>query len=83
MSKNVKVYALSTCVHCQHCKDYLDELGQPYDCVYVDRLAAEERAEAMAAVRKVNPAMSFPTVIVEGVAIVGFDKEALDKALGG
>jgi glutaredoxin-like protein NrdH len=81
MSKHVTVYALSTCIHCSHCKDYLDERGQAYECVYVDRLSGDERNDAMALVRKLNPAMSFPTVVVEGRAIVGFDKDALEKAL--
>jgi len=83
MSKNVTVYALSTCIHCKHCKDYLDERGQAYECIYVDRLGGEERTEAMAAVRKANPVMSFPTVIVEDKVIVGFDKDELEKALEG
>jgi glutaredoxin-like protein NrdH len=81
MNKKVTVYALSTCIHCTHCKEYLEERGQAYECVYVDRLSGEERNETMALVRKANPAMSFPTVIVDGQAIVGFDKEALEKAL--
>jgi len=82
MPKNVKVYALSTCIHCKRCKEYLDELGQPYDCVHVDMLSGEERVAAMDAVRKANPALSFPTVLVGGsTVIVGFDKAALDAAL--
>ena len=81
--KTVKVYALSTCIHCKHCKEYLDERGQPYECVYVDRLAGEERSETIAAIKKVNPNLSFPTVMVDNTVIVGFDKEQLEKALGG
>jgi len=79
---NVKVYALSTCIHCKRCKEYLDELGQPYDCTHVDMLSGEERALALEAVRKLNPALSFPTVLVgDSTVIVGFDKSALDAAL--
>lgn len=81
--KTVKVYALSTCIHCKHCKEYLDERGQPYECVYVDRLAGEERSETIATIKKVNPNLSFPTVMVDNTVIVGFDKEQLEKALGG
>ena len=84
MHKKVKVYALSTCIHCQRCKEYLDQLGQPYDCVHVDRLTGEERSTAMDAVRKLNPALSFPTVLVgDSTVIVGFNKDALDQALRG
>ena len=81
MSKKVKVYALSTCIHCKHCKEYLDEKGQVYDCVYVDRLAGDERRETIDAIKKVNPGLSFPTVMVDEVAVIGFDRDALDKAL--
>jgi len=82
MNKHVQVYALATCVHCKHCKEYLDQLGQPYDCVHVDMLSGEERVAAMDAVRKWNPALSFPTVLIEeSIVVVGFNKDALDKAL--
>lgn len=80
---SIKVYALSTCIHCSHCKEYLEEQGQEYECVYVDRLSGDERNQVMAEMRRINPALSFPTVIVEDKVIIGFDKEALEKALEG
>lgn len=80
---SIKVYALSTCIHCKHCKEYLEEQGQEYECVYVDRLSGDERNQVMAEMRRINPALSFPTVIVEDKVIIGFDKEALEKALEG
>ena len=81
MSKTVKVYALSTCVHCKQCKDYLDTRGQNYECVYVDRLSGEERKQAIEDIKKVNPKLSFPTVLVEANVIIGFDKSELEKLL--
>ena len=78
----VKIYALSTCIHCKHCKEYLDARGLTYDCVYVDKLEGAERREAIAEIKKVNPGLSFPTVLIEGRVIVGFDKPELDKILG-
>ncbi len=83
MSKSVKVYALSTCIHCKHCKEYLDGKGQDYECVYVDKLTGEERKKAIEEIKKVNPTLSFPTVLVENKVIIGFDKEELQKALEG
>lgn len=84
MTRKIKVFALSTCIHCKHCKEYLEEQGLEYDCVYVDRLSGEERNETIAFIKKVNPALSFPTVVVdEDKVVVGFDREELDKALGG
>jgi glutaredoxin-like protein NrdH len=81
MIHKVKVYALSTCIHCKHCKEYLDEKGQAYDCVYVDKLTGDERRGTIEEIKKVNPGLSFPTVIVDDTAVVGFDKDALEKAL--
>jgi glutaredoxin len=81
--KNVKVYALSTCIHCKHCKEYLDERGQVYECVYVDKLEGDERKTTIAKIKSVNPNLSFPTVVVGEAVIVGFDRQELEKALGG
>ncbi len=81
MTKSIKVFALSTCIHCKHCKEYLDEQGKSYECVYVDKLTGDERKQTIEEIKKVNPSLSFPTVIVEEKVIVGFNKEELDKAL--
>jgi glutaredoxin len=81
MKKSVKVFALSTCIHCKHCKEYLDERSQPYECVYVDKLAGEERKNTIEEIKKVNPTLSFPTVMVGDKVIVGFDRQEIDKAL--
>lgn len=81
MKKSVKVFALSTCVHCKHCKAYLDERGQPYECVYVDQLSGDERRNTIDEIKKINPSLSFPTVIVGEKVIVGFDRQEIDKAL--
>jgi glutaredoxin-like protein NrdH len=79
--KKVKVFALSTCIHCKHCKEYLDERGQPYECVFVDKLEGEERKNTIEEIKKVNPTLSFPTVLVDDTVIVGFDKQEIEKAL--
>ena len=77
----VKVYALSTCIHCRNCKNFLDEMGVPYDCVHVDQLTGEERKQMVEEVRKYNPAVSFPTVVVGGTVVVGFKKDELTRLL--
>lgn len=79
--KPVKVYALSTCVHCRNCKDYLNEMGVNYECVHVDQLTGEERKLIVEEVRKLNPSVSFPTVVVGDKVVVGFKKEELSKLL--
>ena len=77
MSADIKVYALSTCVHCKHAKEFLEEKHIPYDCVHVDYLTGEERAKMMDIVRKLNPALSFPTIVIGDKVIVGFRRDEL------
>jgi glutaredoxin len=82
MTPPVKVYALATCIHCRHAKDYLEEHNIPYDCVHVDALFGEERTNVMYDLGKLNPAMSFPTILIGDKIIVGFRQEEIEKALG-
>ena len=81
MNKNVLVFALSTCIHCRHCKEYLDEKGIAYEVTHVDKLDGDEQAEAMDRVREYNPSCSFPTVIINNgeKVLVGFSKKRFDE----
>ena len=77
MDSEIKVYALTTCVHCKHAKEFLEEKHIPYDCVHVDFLTGEERTKIMDIVRKLNPALSFPTIVIGDKVIVGFRRDEL------
>ena len=77
----IKVYALSTCVHCKHAKEYLDDHHIAYECVHVDFLTGEERNTIMAVVRKINPSLSFPTIVIGNKVIVGFRQEEIEQAI--
>lgn len=81
MNKKVLVFALSTCIHCRHCKEYLDEKGIVYEVTHVDKLDSDKQAEAMDQVREYNPACSFPTVIINNgeKVLVGFSKKRFDE----
>lgn len=81
----VILYALSTCVHCRHAKEFLEENNIDYDCTYVDKLEGADRKSALEKVREVNPRMSFPTLIIgpRHVIVVGFNPEAIKEALAG
>jgi len=81
VNKPVKLYALSTCIHCRNCKDFLNEMGVEYDCIHVDQLTGEERKRIVEEVRKLNPSVSFPTVVVGGTVVVGFKKDELTRLL--
>ncbi|WP_394699949.1 glutaredoxin family protein [uncultured Pseudodesulfovibrio sp.] len=78
---DIKVYALSTCIHCRNAKKYLDECGVKYDCVHVDELTGDERKQIVKEVKERNPAVSFPTIVIHDKVIVGFHKDQIDKAL--
>ncbi|MGE4537219.1 MAG: glutaredoxin family protein [Desulfovibrio sp.] len=81
MSADIKVYALSTCVHCKHAKEYLEEHHIPFDCVHVDFLSGEERTKVMDIVRKLNPSLSFPTIVIGDKVIVGFRRDEIEQAV--
>lgn len=84
MGKDVKIYALSTCVHCRNAKNLLEELLgiDGFECIYTDRLSGDDRNKIMRDLRDVNPAISFPTTVIDDQCVVGFKEERLRKLLG-
>lgn len=80
----IMLYTLSTCVHCKNTKQFLSEHSVPFECTDVDMLLGDERNTAIAQVKKWNPSVSFPTMVVNGgdVVIVGFNKDEISKAVG-
>jgi glutaredoxin-like protein NrdH len=79
---DVMVYALSTCGWCRKTKRLLSSLGIEYDYIDVDLLKGQEEERVMKEVEKWNPKCSFPTVVVNGKCIVGFEEERIRKAVG-
>ncbi len=78
---DIKLYALSTCIHCRNTKEFLNDCGVNYDCVEVDKLDKEERNAVLEEIKKINPSCSFPTLIIGDKVIVGFRKEEITEAL--
>jgi glutaredoxin len=78
----IKLYALSTCPWCRKTKALLNEMGAEYDFVDVDLETGASRNETMQAVRKWNPAGSFPVLVIgDKKAIVGFRESEIREAL--
>ncbi|MFP4167883.1 MAG: glutaredoxin family protein [Desulfonatronovibrionaceae bacterium] len=78
-----RLYALSTCIHCKNTKKLLDSLGVDCETVDVDLLQGEEREEVVQEVKKYNPDLSFPTLVVdEDTVIVGYKEQQIQEALG-
>lgn len=80
---DVILYALSTCVHCRHTREFLEENHINFDCTYVDKLEGDEQKQVLEKVREVNPRLSFPTMIVGSghTVVVGFNPDAIKEAL--
>ena len=82
MAQKVRVYALSTCSHCKTAKQLLDDLGVKYDCTHVDLLEGDEKHVAVEEVRKINPRLTFPTIVI-GDRTIGCNREwEIKEALG-
>jgi glutaredoxin len=80
----VKVYTLSTCGWCKKTKRLLQELEVEYEYFDIDVLSGEEGTKANEELRKYNPRMSAPTLVVdEGKdVIIGFNEEEVRRVLG-
>ena len=75
-------YGLSTCIWCKRTRRFLESQGVKFDYVYVDLLRGQEREEVVEQVRRWNPAVSFPTVVIDDKCVVGYKPEKLKEALG-
>ncbi len=75
-SAKVKVYSTPTCPHCNMVKDFLKENAVPFEDINV----AENKDAANEIVEK-SGQMGVPVVEINGGIIVGFDKDAMKKAL--
>lgn len=79
----VVFYGLSTCIWCRRTREFLEDQGVTFDFHYVDLLEGAAREEAIAEVRRWNPAVSFPTIVVNGeTCVIGFRPEELQRVLG-
>ena len=81
-SKHVKMYTLSTCSHCKAAKKFMRDNGVDYEFVDVDLLKGADQASVIERVREWNPRLSFPTIIIGDVVIVGFQEGQIREALG-
>ncbi len=79
----VLFYALSTCIWCKRTREFLEANNIAFDFVYVDLLSGTEREAVVEQVRRWNPSVSFPTLVIDGCrAIIGYRPEEIQEALG-
>jgi len=73
----VKVYITPTCPYCAMTKDFLKKHGIAFEEIDV----ASNRGAAMEMISKTGQ-MGVPVIEIGGTTILGFNKEAIKKALG-
>lgn len=79
----ILLYALSTCVWCRKTKQFLEDLGVEYSYIFVDLLEEDDKDDIIKDVKKCNPRISFPTIIVnDEKCIIGFKEDEIRGALG-
>lgn len=79
--KKIFLYALSTCIWCRRTKELLTELGTDFDFVFVDTLAGKEKEHTVNEMAQLNPSRSFPTLVIDGKVIVGFQESKIRELL--
>ncbi len=84
MPKSITAYGLSTCAHCAKARDLLESLvGEDgFTMVYVDRLTGDERNDRMRELRRYNPQLSFPTIVIDEEVVMGNKEEKIRELLG-
>jgi len=77
------LFALSTCGWCKKTRALIEDLDASYDYVYVDLTKGNEREEIVEMVKKWNPQVSFPTLVLnDEKCIVGFKEDEIREAIG-
>ncbi|MDD4254606.1 MAG: glutaredoxin family protein [Methanofollis sp.] len=76
------LYALSTCGWCAKTKELLTTLGVAFDYVFVDMLPKDEMEQTYSEMLQTcNPLGSFPTLVINGKAIIGYQENEIREAL--
>ena len=78
----VRMFTLSTCSHCRRIKDFLTAQGIEFEFTDVDLLTGDERRNAVEHIRRINPRVSYPTIMIGDTVIVGFQEREIREALG-
>ena len=81
MPPDVRLYSLSTCGTCRAVKQLLTKTGIPYEIIDMDLLDDARRKLVMPEFKEANPRVSFPTIVINGRVIVGYDSKAILEAL--
>jgi glutaredoxin len=83
-SKDIRIFTLSSCQWCKKCKRYLDERSVEYRYIDVDNIQYADKARIMDILKsKYKERISYPFLVCDGKAIVGYDPQKYDEMLKG
>jgi glutaredoxin-like protein NrdH len=81
-SRRPILFALSTCPRCQRMKDFLVRHRVDALVVDIDLLPMAEKQQHFRFIRDINPSITFPTLVVGDLAVIGEDYPGAQEALG-
>lgn len=73
--------AISTCPRCARMKRFLEMNNVEAKIVDIDLLAMEEKKKHLKFMQPSNPSLSFPTLIVGDLAVIGEDYDGVKEVL--
>ena len=73
--------AISTCPRCDRMKKFLKMNGIKATIIDIDLLPLDEKKTHMRFLQPINPRLSFPTLVVGDLAVVGEDYEGVKEVL--
>jgi len=80
--RDVKIFALSTCIWCKKTKKLMDDNNITYKYLDVDLLNNEDKQEAVSEMKKHINNISFPLIVIDNeIAIKGFQEKELRSTL--
>mgnify|MGYP001163233038 CR=1 FL=1 len=77
MAKKVTVYSTPTCPFCIRAKQYLKDINVEFEHIDV----STDHAKAQEMINR-SGQMGVPVIDIDGVIIVGFDKDKIKETLG-
>lgn len=81
-TKDIFLYALSTCIWCKKTKEYLKKLGIAYNYINVDQLDDKNKNKVKKQLKKWNPSCSYPTIVINNKeCITGYDPDKLKEKI--
>ena len=81
MDRQIKVYALSTCIWCKKTIKFFTEKGVKFEHIFVDLLEGEESEKIEKELKELNAGTSFPIVVIDGKVIAGYKTDEFEKVL--